>query len=204
MIVNVSASAGIPSTLVSRVLIEAAAIWSAAGFTLVWRREAVEAAPYARVSETAAYTPSLRVAVGNARGHSKEEYAVPLGWIVFEDVNTPQQEIYVSYANAVALMEQSREVVGRLDLMPLAERETLLGRAMGRALAHEVGHYLLASKAHTREGLMKARRTSAELFSSGHGRFGIELYQRDAIVARLTPAPVIVSQSGASQRDSRQ
>ena len=33
--------------------------------------------------------------------------------------------------------------------MPLAQREMLLARAMGRALAHELGHYLLASKIHT-------------------------------------------------------
>ena len=35
--------------------------------------------------------------------------------------------------------------------MPIFEREMLLARAIGRALAHELGHYLLASKEHTEE-----------------------------------------------------
>jgi hypothetical protein len=204
MIVNVSVAAGISSTLVSRLLVEAGDIWKAAGFTLAWRR-ATDVAPYARVAEATPYAPAtLRVTVGNERGVPKQEYSTPLGWIVFEDVSTPQQEIYLSYANARELLNLSRGVVGRVDLMPRAELETLLGRAMGRALAHEVGHYLLASKEHTREGLMKARRTAAEFFGTGRGRFGIELEQRDAIAARLTPAPVMIGQRTAGQRDVRQ
>ena len=35
--------------------------------------------------------------------------------------------------------------------MPIFEREMLMARAMGRALAHELGHYFLASKEHTQE-----------------------------------------------------
>lgn len=38
----------------------------------------------------------------------------------------------------------------------VAWHETLIGRARGRALAHEVGHYLLRSKLHTLRGLMRA------------------------------------------------
>lgn len=205
MIVNVSVATGVSSTLVTRLLAEAGDIWKAAGFTLAWRRAAADVAPYARVAESTPYAPpTLRVTVGNERGVAKQENSTPLGWIVFDDVNTPQQEIYLSHANARELLNLSRGVVGRTDLMPRAELETLLGRAMGRALAHEVGHYLLASKAHSREGLMKARRTAAEFFGTGRGRFGIELEQRDAIVARLTPPPVIVSRWSTGQRDVRQ
>jgi hypothetical protein len=205
MIVNVSVAADISSTLVSRVLVEAGDIWSAAGFTLVWRRITDEVVPYARVLDPGAHTPpALRVTVGNQHGVTKEEYATPLGWIVFEDLNTPQPEIYLSYANARALMEVSRGVVGRIDLMPRAELETLLARAMGRALAHEIGHYLLASKVHTTTGLMQAKRTAAELFASSRRRFGLEVSQRAAIVARLVPPPVVVSLRGASQGEARQ
>lgn len=189
MTVNVSVAADIPASLVSRVLTEAGAIWRAAGFTLVWRLVVDEVAQHALVSATMPYAPSpLRVTVGNERGRTKEETATPLGWIVFDN-NTPQREIYVSYINAQALMELSRGVVGRIDLMPRAERETLLGRAMGRALSHEIGHYLLASKAHTKTGLMQAKRTAAELFAADRRRFGVDVTQREAIVARLAPAP---------------
>ena len=33
--------------------------------------------------------------------------------------------------------------------------ETLLGRALGRSVAHEVGHHLLASSQHAEEGPMR-------------------------------------------------
>jgi hypothetical protein len=203
MIVNVSVAADIPASLVSRVLAEAGDIWSGAGFILVWRL--ADVAAHARVADARTYAPwTLRVTVGNERGRAKEETATPLGWIVFDDINTPQREIYVSYANAHALMELSRGIVGRTDLMPRAEKDTLLGRAMGRALAHEIGHYLLASKVHTRSGLMQAKRTAAELFAYDRRRFGVDAYQRDAIVARLAPAPVIAGHRGTSSQETRQ
>jgi hypothetical protein len=58
---------------------------------------------------------------------------------------------------------------------------------MGRALAHELGHSLLASKAHSAQGLMKARLTASELFSLPRDRFGIDAQQRAAIAGRLAP-----------------
>ena len=69
---------------------------------------------------------------------------------MFDDVTAPEQEIYLSHANARQMMEEARGVVGIVDQMPIVQREMLLARAMGRALAHELGHYLLASKVHTR------------------------------------------------------
>jgi hypothetical protein len=38
---------------------------------------------------------------------------------------------------------------------PAAVREELVGRAIGRVLAHELGHYLIAWRTHTPEGLMR-------------------------------------------------
>jgi hypothetical protein len=204
MIVDVTVAAGIPPTLVTRVLEEAGDIWRAAGFALVWRRAAAEAAAFARAVDSGPSLPSaLRVIVGHERGRAKEENTTPLGWIVFDDPNTPQQEVYVSYVNARALMDRSRGVIGLTNLMPTAELQLFLGRAMGRALAHEIGHYLLASKAHTPTGLMMARRTASELFGSDRRRFGIEVLQRQAIAARLAPAPVVVSRSVQSPKQTR-
>ena len=118
---------------------------------------------------------------------------MPLGWIVFDDVSTPQQEIYVSYANAQAVMAESRGVVGLIAEMPIVQRETLLARAMGRALAHELGHYLLASKGHTQRGLMKAILNATELFSTDARGLRIEPAQAQTIAARLRREPLVAS-----------
>jgi hypothetical protein len=90
-------------------------------------------------------------------------------------------------------MDAARGIVGVIEQMPPVQREILLARAMGRALAHELGHFLLASKLHTPRGLLKAGRTATELFSTSRGGFKIDASQRQQIAARLRGDSVVVS-----------
>ena len=71
-------------------------------------------------------------------------------------------------------------------MMPLNYRDLLLSRAMGRALAHEMGHYLFASKTHAAHGLMRAVHTAPELFGTGRNHFGITSAEQAQIVALRT------------------
>src|SRR5258708_37039209 len=91
----------------------------------------------------------------------------------------------------MSLLRSSVGVVGDVDRMPLAERQLLLGRAMGRALAHEMGHYLLSSKAHTATGLMRARITATEFFGNDPRRFQLDNAQRSSVVAQLVRGSVV-------------
>jgi len=192
MIVTVVTAGEISSRLVAAVLAEADAIWRPNGVSFVWRRvpplqsasQSIERAPY--VSNT------LRLTIGDERG-TGHDGRLPLGWIRFDDVTVPQQEIYLSHANAQAMLESASSVVGIVNQMPLSQRETLLARAMGRALAHELGHYLLTSKVHTAHGLMKAVLTAVELFQPGNGALRIEPAQRRAVAARLRGEPLVAS-----------
>jgi hypothetical protein len=173
----------VPPSLVARILDETDAIWRAAGVTFVWQRDG-------------GLPTALRVTIG-------DEAATPLdgettlGWIRFDARNVPEPEIHLSYANAVDLLEHSEPVVGRVSTMPPAERATLLGRAMGRALAHEMGHYLLATKAHTAKGLMQTRRSASDLFGIGRAHFQIDDGQRLAARA-ASQSPVAGRQSIAT------
>ena len=177
LVVGVTVVSDISATQVTRVLKEAADIWRAAGVDVVWQRD----------SGTVAARPSVRVTIGNWRGKGMaEDKSMPLGWIVFTD-GAPEHEVYVSYTNAVALLDLSRGAVSPPTRMPLAERETLLGRGMGRAVAHELGHFLLASSAHSARGLMQAKRTATEFFSTDRSRFDVAPRERAAIVAGLLP-----------------
>ena len=156
----------------------------------MWQR-AVPLTAASRLDQPEPYRPStLRVVIGEDRGIARD-HRTPLGWIVFDDERAPQQEIYVSHANAMSLMEAARDVVGVVSQMPMLQRELLLARAMGRALAHEMAHYLLASKVHTRKGVLKASRTASELFSTDRRPFGIDAVQRQEIVARLRGEPQV-------------
>ena len=146
MIVTVSAAPDLSPSFVNALLAHADVVWRGTGVVFVWQRDVVRA--------VTTYMPqTLRVVIGH-KARASEESLLPLGWIVFDDPQSPQNEIYLSYDNARTLLDRSPGVVGVVNSMPRAEIETYLSRAMGRALAHELGHYLSASKVHTAKGLM--------------------------------------------------
>jgi hypothetical protein len=193
LMVSVTTSGDLSPALIASIFKETDAIWRPSGISFLWRRITREAVPFERAGETGPYVPNtLRLNIGNASGQPRDG-RLPLGWIVFDDVTTPQQEIYLSYANVQAVMAESRGVVGLIAEMPIVQRETLLARAMGRALAHELGHYLLASKVHTNRGLMKAILSATELFTSDARGLRIEPAQGQAIAARLRGEPLVAS-----------
>ena len=193
MIVTVSVEPNLSPALVQAVLAEADAIWRPSGVSFVWQRTPPVSVSYARTGDAAPYLPNtLHLTIGERRGSGKDG-RLPLGWIVFDDITVPTQEIYLSYANARQMMEEARGVVGLIEQMPVMQRETLLSRAMGRALAHELGHYLLASKVHTERGLMKATMTAVEMFMPDSRGFHIEPTQRRAVAARLRGEPLVAS-----------
>ena len=52
-------------------------------------------------------------------------------------------------------------------------RDLILGRALGRALAHEIGHFLLRSQQHSTVGLMRAFQPTADLVDPNRHHFGL-------------------------------
>jgi hypothetical protein len=59
-----------------------------------------------------------------------------------------------------------RKLIDRdLQAAPAAGRDQLLGRALGRVLAHELYHVLLRTRAHAREGLARPAQSSADLLA---------------------------------------
>lgn len=79
-----------------------------------------------------------------------------LGWIRFTAPDAPESQIHLSRANAEDLMERTASLRDARAI----QHEILLARALGRALAHELGHYLLKSRTHAASGLMRAVRPS--------------------------------------------
>jgi len=67
---------------------------------------------------------------------------------------------------ADVLCDPIRTLIQR-DLLtsPSADREELLGRALGRVAAHEIYHILLHTAAHDRAGLSRASQSSADLLA---------------------------------------
>jgi hypothetical protein len=80
-----------------------------------------------------------------------------LGWIEFVD-GRPSNLITVSATAATALMRASR-----WSGLPKTLQRTFLVRAMARAIAHELGHYLLSSREHATRGLMRGQLTADDI-----------------------------------------
>jgi len=166
---NVHVAPGVPAPIVPDALEEAAAIWRGAGLTLHW------------VVDPAQSECSLRVVIENAAPGASRRM-LPLGWIGF-DADEPSEDIHLSFNNALSLLQ---DVKGADEVFRLtnAERNALLSRALGRALAHELGHYLLGSREHTRTGLMQTARPATDFFDPGHGRFAIARSQERIVASR--------------------
>src|SRR5262245_23170290 len=114
LVVNVTPAPHVSQTLVTRLLAETDAIWRSTGITFLWQRQLADTSSIARRKTASPFgPPTLRVSIGNEHGVARNG-GVALGWIVFED-DRPEQEIYVSFANALALMHDSTGVVGHVD-----------------------------------------------------------------------------------------
>ena len=183
LMLGVHVAQGISEKAVAIALGEAAAIWRGPGVTLVWEIDGAGAAVPPPGS-----CIRMNVLIENDTRAARFS-PMPLGWIAFDEFENPAREIHLSYANAVALVEEWYGVTVATQ-MTLFERDILIGRALGRALAHEVGHYLFRSKAHTKTGLMQGHQKAVAFFSPSPARFEVDAAQRALIVSRLTPAPV--------------
>jgi hypothetical protein len=79
-----------------------------------------------------------------------------------------------------------------------ARYDLVLSRALGRALAHEIGHYLLGTSRHTARGLMRADFSPLELLEPAtRQRYGLDPVDRDAL---RSCRPVAAAIAGASSR----
>jgi hypothetical protein len=119
-------------------------------------------------------------------GHDPASGATGLGAIEFAADGTPASAIVLNY-DAVKRSATSAPFMGlHPALWPAGLREEIVARALGRALAHEIGHYLLRSPHHTSSGLMQARQKGSTLGSPND--HGFELTKTDRERLRVTLA----------------
>ena len=131
---------------------------------LKWLRESTEADEGA----------TLRVLVVARPVPKAAEYAP---WTVAELLR-----LEGSRATAIASTIGARRIVdeSRWDLLmePIALLDQRLGVVLGRAVSHEIGHYLLQTNTHARHGLMRARIDAHEFADLRSGSFGLDGRQR--------------------------
>jgi hypothetical protein len=161
---------------VTETLNEAGAVWNDAGITLAWR-----VVP----GDKPEYSATPHVVINDEPGRRPPGGQTPVGWVEFRRPDEPDQEIHVSRGNGLKLLKTSAGLGRSIDRMPPAEIDVLLGRMLGRALAHELGHFLLQSSGHTQAGLMRTGRTVREFFAPGRRGFEVDPAQRIVVATRI-------------------
>jgi hypothetical protein len=128
---------------------EAARVWAGAGVGLQW----VTASDLPLRSSR---THWLVVrCVSGASTTARAAGALPIAAIRFVD-SQPMNTIVVHLGNADALLKDDRPESRDLDRRFGALKNRRLGLMLGRAIAHEIGHFLSQSGAHAESGLMRA------------------------------------------------
>jgi hypothetical protein len=104
-------------------------------------------------------------------GHKKRQVAGDvLASISFLD-DQPRPTIVV-YPNTIVAIVSDSPLLGRhVSEWPPDFREVVMGRVLGRALAHEIGHFLLRSRNHSTVGLMRANPSVTDLIGRDRQTF---------------------------------
>lgn len=126
----------------------------------VWARYGVDVRAWSAGKEVSpdAVTIPVRLIDRQAQAGASEM----LGSITF--VNAAPEPAIEMFPNAIAALVSTVEFFGRtVRGWPTGFSETIFGRVLGRALAHEIGHFLLRTTRHSPAGLMRAQQPAREL-----------------------------------------
>jgi hypothetical protein len=104
-----------------------------------------------------------------------------LGEIVFNNSGRPTDAFALDPDAIAATIRRSPADVCDVDACPPAFLKVVMARALGRVLAHEIGHYVLALPAHAASGLMRSAFTGRELAGLDRQTFALSA----ALVPRL-------------------
>jgi hypothetical protein len=151
----------LPPAIAAAAVQEAAAIWSRYRI-VVDRRLPCASAPDEAIV--------LTVRTGRSRSSGPIDRPTAFAAINFDDDGTPYTliTVYVDLLRRSMVLARLAEISE--DRWPAEVRDEVIGRALGRVLAHEIGHYLFGVRGHSRSGLMRAVQPFSELFAlSGVG-----------------------------------
>ena len=155
-----TSSDSLPITSRRALMAEAEAIWKLGHVRLKWLRESTEAdegdilrvlvvaRPVPRTSEFSAWTVAELMRLGGT-----------------------QATAIASTIGAKRIVDESR---WELLAEPTAMQEQRLGLVLGRAVSHEIGHYLLQTNTHATRGLMRARIDAREFADLRSGTFRLD------------------------------
>ena len=152
---------------------EAADIWAPYGLDLK-RAPACDRAP----------VDGLVLAVEAADRGSPGPVGVVLGEVAFRPDGTPEPRVSLFLNALLALIADTRALSLAALQSPRVLHDLIVGRAVGRVLAHEIGHYILATRTHGTAGLMRSSQRSDELVAPSRAGFKLSAVEAAQILVR--------------------
>lgn len=166
---------------------EVSAIWAQYGVEIVWESRWIPGKPM----------PDLFVQFVEIALKSKNMNGAPaVAWIPFAN-GVPMPYVRVSKPHAIGLLRTR----SWFDDRPLSHQtedlqNQALGRIIGRAVAHEIGHFLLASQTHASVGLMRAALDPERMVNPGTEYFKLQASDVRALrAARIASCEVALRTS---------
>ena len=101
----------------------------------------------------------------------------------------PARAITVFLDDLLRLVERTRLAGTSAWQWPRSMRERIVGRALGRVIAHEIGHIVLDCGQHTPAEVMRPTHRAADLIERGREAFVLELPERKASANGRPPLP---------------
>jgi hypothetical protein len=152
----------VPAAVQRAAISEAAAIWSPYD-VVVSGAEPLHTAAHDDVTLTVVMSP--------ARAAADPMWTAPLGAVDFDAAGAPLHIVTVFILRLVTMIEAAGPRHVPAWQWPRAIREQVVGRAMGRVIAHEIGHVLLRTRGHAPDGLMRAVQRADELVDPERARY---------------------------------
>lgn len=168
LVIDIRNSGVTTASVVAAALNEVSEIWAPYGVRVTGssrvRRDG-------RDHEIPVVRATLELAEADAR---LDPRMTPLGFTPFSTDGQPLTTIAIFYDAVVRTVSESalfgqREVESSSIL-----RERLLARILGRTMAHELGHLLLETPAHSDSGLMRAFQSATDLAHPDRTGFALE------------------------------
>lgn len=158
--------AGVAPKALEVALAEVSETWGRVGLRLMWSFP--PASPSTRdgrsviviIRRELSKLPASSAA--NAHGRVRR----PLGWLVFGPDGQPGSLIEVSLAMITSLADSGSYLNFKVATLPDFARNPIIGRGLGRVVAHELGHWLMG-RGHSNRGLMKAKFNAHDLTQLG-------------------------------------
>jgi len=143
---------------------EAARVWAPYRVAVTLRKT-----PAAASSAPEGAVLSVRLAALSPRTIASSS---PFGSIRFVD-GRPEPLVFLHYEAIGRAIARNGALGLREEQWPALLRDRVLGRIVGRVLAHEIGHFVLRSPRHASRGLMRPIQSIAELIAGNGDIFGL-------------------------------